>query len=178
MNWLNALLHGDFGQSLLYRRRFGAHWRAVLQFPGLMLCAWLFSGLLGFGLGCVMGMCRDRLPDRILKKICYILSSIPTFWLGLVLLLVFSVALGWFPLGFSTPIGALNSQVTIWQRLHHLLLPALTLSLMSVSNIALHTRQKLVEVMESEYVLFARAREKPGGPYCAVTACAISCCPP
>lgn len=90
---------------------FGAHWRAVLQSLALMLCAWLFSGLLGFGLGCVMGMCRDRLPDRILKKICYILSSIPTFWLGLVLLLVFSVALGWFPLGFSTPIGALNSQV-------------------------------------------------------------------
>ena len=163
MNWLNALLHGDFGQSLLYRR-------PVLELIGerfcnslaLMLCAWLFSGLLGFGLGCVMGMCRDRLPDRILKKICYILSSIPTFWLGLVLLLVFSVALGWFPLGFSTPIGALNSQVTIWQRLHHLLLPALTLSLMSVSNIALHTRQKLVEVMESEYVLFARARGETG----------------
>ena len=53
-----------------------------------------------------MGMTRDRLPDRILKKLCYILSSVPTFWLGLVFLLVFSVGLGWFPLGFSTPLAS------------------------------------------------------------------------
>lgn len=158
-NWLHALLHGDFGTSLLYRR-------PVLDIIGerfansfaLMLCAWLFSGLIGFFLGCVMGMQQDRLADRILKKICYILSSVPTFWIGLLFLLFFSVQLGWFPLGFSTPIGMLNDEVTLWQRLHHLFLPALTLSLMSFANIALHTRQKLIDVMESEYVLFARAR--------------------
>ena len=129
----------------------------------LMLCAWLFSGLIGFGLGCLMGMTRDRLPDKIIKQVCYILSSVPTFWLGLLLLLVFAVWLGWFPLGFSTPIGMLNEDVTLAQRLHHLFLPALTLSLMSFANIALHTRSKLVDVLESEYVLFARARgEGPG----------------
>ena len=60
----------------------------------LMLCAWLFSGLIGFGLGCLMGMTRDRLPDKIIKQVCYILSSVPTFWLGLLLLLVFAVWLG------------------------------------------------------------------------------------
>ena len=153
--WLGALLHGDFGQSLLYRR-------PVLEVIGerfanslaLMLCAWLFSGLIGFALGCVMGMSRDR----VIKKTCYILSSVPTFWLALVFLLIFAVWLGWFPLGFSTPIGMRNEDVTLAQRLHHLFLPALTLSLMSFSNIALHTRQKLVDVLESEYVLFARAR--------------------
>lgn len=159
LSWLGALVHGDFGQSLLYRR-------PVLEVIGerfanslaLMLCAWLFSGLIGFALGCVMGMNRDRLADRIIKKICYILSSVPTFWLALVFLLIFAVWLGWFPLGFSTPIGMRNEDVTLAQRLHHLFLPALTLSLMSFSNIALHTRQKLVDVLESEYVLFARAR--------------------
>ena len=164
ITWLKALVRGDFGQSLLYRR-------PVLEIIGerfvnslaLMLCAWLFSGLIGFGLGCAMGMTRDRLPDRILKKLCYILSSVPTFWLGLVFLLVFSVGLGWFPLGFSSPIGVLNREVTLWQRLHHLVLPALTLSLMSFANIALHTRQKLVDVLESEYVLFARARGERAG---------------
>ena len=164
ITWLKALVRGDFGQSLLYRR-------PVLEIIGerfvnslaLMLCAWLFSGLIGFGLGCAMGMTRDRLPDRIMKKLCYILSSVPTFWLGLVFLLVFSVGLGWFPLGFSSPIGVLNREVTLWQRLHHLVLPALTLSLMSFANIALHTRQKLVDVLESEYVLFARARGERAG---------------
>lgn len=159
MNWLSTLMHGDFGTSLLYRRPvidiIGE--RFVNSFA-LMLCAWLFSGIIGFILGCVMGMKKDGIVDRMIKKICYILSSVPTFWLGLIFLLVFAVELRWFPLGFSTPIGMLDEDVTIWQRLHHLFLPALTLSLMSFANIALHTRQKLIDVLESEYVLFARAR--------------------
>lgn len=164
INWLSALLRGDFGMSLLYRR-------PVIEIIGerfanslaLMLCAWLLSGIIGFALGCIMGIQKDRLADRIIKKICYILSSVPTFWIGLLFLLVFAVKLGWFPLGFSTPIGMLDEDVTIWQRLHHLFLPALTLSLMSFAHIALHTRQKLIDVMESEYVLFARARGESKG---------------
>ena len=163
LHWLNAVLHGDLGESLIYRRPVAEIiGERFLNSLALMACAWIFSGLIGFGIGCLMGMKKDRPTDRVLKKICYLLSSVPTFWLGLLLLLVFGVWLGWFPLGFSTPVGMLNQDVTIWQRLHHLILPALTLSLMSFSNIALHTRQKLIDVMESEYVLFARARgEKP-----------------
>ena len=159
LSWLSALLHGDFGTSLLYRRPvIDIIGERFLNSLALMLCSWLLSGVIGFALGCLMGMTRDRLADRIIKKICYLLTSIPTFWLGLLLLLVFAVWLGWFPIGFSTPIGMLNSEVSVWQRLYHLFLPALTLSLMSFANIALHTRQKLIDVMESEYVLFARAR--------------------
>ena len=159
LSWLSALLHGDFGTSLLYRRPvIDIIGERFLNSLALMLCSWLLSGVIGFALGCLMGMTRDRLADRIIKKICYLLTSIPTFWLGLLLLLVFAVWLGWFPVGFSTPIGMLNSEVSVWQRLYHLFLPALTLSLMSFANIALHTRQKLIDVMESEYVLFARAR--------------------
>ena len=118
----------------------------------LMLCAWVLAGVTGLALGCVMGMYQGRWPDRLLKKVCYLLSSVPTFWLGLVLLL------GWFPVGFSSPIGVRSEDVSLWQRLYHLALPALTLSLMSFANIALHTRQKLIDVLGSEYVLFARAR--------------------
>ena len=163
-HWLNALLHGDLGESLLYRRPVAEIiGERFLNSLALMACAWIFAGVIGFGLGCVMGMYKDRMADRIIKKICYLLSSVPTFWLGLLFLLVFSVWLGWTPLGFSTPIGMLNADVTIWQRLHHLILPALTLSLMSFSSIALHTRQKLIDVLESEYVLFARARGE--GPW-------------
>jgi peptide/nickel transport system permease protein len=55
-------------------------------------------------------------------------------------------------------IGILSEDVTLGQRLYHLALPAFTLSLMAFANIALHTRQKLVDVLSSEYVLFARAR--------------------
>ena len=158
-HWLGSILRGDLGESLLYRRPVAEIiGERFLNSLALMCCAWVFSGLIGFGLGCIMGMQKDKAADRILKKICYLLSSVPTFWLGLILLLVSAVWLGWFPLGFSTPIGMLNEEVTIWQRLYHLVLPALTLSLMSFANIALHTRQKLVDVLEGEYVLFARAR--------------------
>ena len=159
LTWLNAVLHGDLGQSLLYRRPVAEIiGERFVNSLALMPCAWVFSGVIGFGLGCIMGMYQDRWPDRILKKVCYLLSSVPTFWLGLLLLLLFAVRLGWFPIGFSSPIGVLDGDVTLWQRLHHLILPAFTLSLMSFANIALHTRQKLVDVLHSEYVLFARAR--------------------
>lgn len=158
-HWLSELLHGDLGISLIYRRPVAdIIGERFVNSLALMLCAWVFSGLLGFALGCVMGMYRDRLPDRILKKLCYLLSSVPTFWLGLVLLLVFAVQLGWFPIGFSSPVGVRSEDVTVWQKLYHLVLPAFTLSLMSFSNIALHTRQKLLDVRSSDYVLFARAR--------------------
>ncbi len=159
MIWLNELLHGNMGESSIYRRPVAQiiAERFVNSFA-LMLCAWVLAGLIGFALGCVMGMYHDRMPDKSLKKLCYVLSSVPTFWLGLLLLLVFSVWLGWFPIGFSSPIGVTSGNVTIRQKLHHLILPAFTLSLMSFSNIALHTRQKLIDVLNSEYVLFARAR--------------------
>jgi len=158
-SWLLELLHGNLGQSAIYRRPVAQIiGERFLNSLALMLCAWLLSGMIGFLLGCLMGMYQNQLPDRILKKICYLLSSVPTFWLGLVFLLVFSVWLKWFPVGFSGPVGVLSGEVTLWQKLHHLILPAITLSLMSFANIALHTRQKLVEVLASEYVLFARAR--------------------
>lgn len=159
LHWLGRVLQGDLGESALFRRPVAEIIRErFVNSLALMLCAWVLAGVVGFSLGCVMGMYQDKWPDKLIKRICYLLSSVPSFWLGLVLLLVFSVKLGWFPVGFSSPIGVLEKDVTFWQRLHHLLLPAITLSLSSFANIALHTRQKLIDVLNSEYVLFARAR--------------------
>ncbi len=159
LNWLGEVLKGNLGESAIYRRPVAdIIGQRFLNSLALMISAWILSGLIGFALGCVMGLYQDRALDKILKKICYILSSIPTFWLGLLFLLIFSVWLGWFPSGFSSPIGVLSENVTVWQKIHHLILPALTLSLMSFSNIALHTRQKLIDVLHREYAQFARAR--------------------
>lgn len=159
MGWLSELLKGNLGHSTVYRqpvsRIIGQRFINSLT---LMLSAWTLSGLIGFGLGCLMGVYRDKWQDKVLKKICYILSSVPGFWLCLLLLLFFAVWLKWFPIGFSSPVGLLAEEVTIWQKIYHLILPAFSLSLMSFAGIALHTRQKLVEVLDSEYVLFARAR--------------------
>ena len=158
-SWLGQLLCGNLGESLLYRRPVAQIiGERFLNSLALMGCAWVLAGIVGFLMGCVMGMYRDKGPDKLLKKVCYVLSSTPAFWLGLLLLLVFSVWLGWLPVGFSAPVGALKEEVTVWQKIRHLVLPAATLSLTSFANIALHTRQKLIDVLESDYVLFARAR--------------------
>ena len=159
LNWLGALLRGDFGMSLLYRRPvidiISERFKASLA---LMMCAWVISGLTGFFAGCAMGMNKDKLLDRVFKKICLLLSSAPTAWLGLLMMMFFAVFLRWFPVGLSSPIGVTSENVTLLQRIHHLVLPALTLSVVSFSGVALHTRQKLSDVLSSEYVLFARAR--------------------
>lgn len=157
--WFSAVLHGDWGYSTTFRQPvlqvIGVRFRTSLA---LMATAWVFSGVLGFAIGCVMGLFRDSILDRMMKRICLVMCSIPTFWIGLVFLAVFSAILGWFPFGLAVPAGVPADAVTLGQRIHHLILPALTLSFLSFANLALHTREKLVDVYDSDYALFARAR--------------------
>lgn len=158
-NWAGALLQGDMGTSL----RFNAPVSEVIAHRAanslaLMGIAWLLSGVLGFALGVAAGARRGGALDRVVRSYCFLLASTPTFWLGLLILMVFAVLLGWFPIGFSVPIGVSAADVTLADAAHHLVLPALTLSVTGVANIALHTREKVVDVLESDYVRFARAR--------------------
>ncbi|WP_159885743.1 ABC transporter permease [Paenibacillus puerhi] len=161
--WASALIRGDFGESMIYRRPvlevIGERFAASLT---LMLTAWLLSGLVGFAAGALAAMRKDTWIDRIIRWYCYTLASTPTFWLGLLLLLIFAVWLGWLPVGLGVPAGVLADQVTLGDRIRHMLLPALTLSVVGISSIALHTRQKLIQVMDSDYMLFARARGERG----------------
>ena len=158
-NWAGALMQGDVGTSL----RFNAPVSEVIAHRAanslaLMGIAWLLSGVLGFALGVAAGARRGGALDRVVRSYCFLLASTPTFWLGLLILMVFAVRLGWFPIGFSVPIGVSAADVTLADAVHHLVLPALTLSVTGVANIALHTREKVVDVLESDYVRFARAR--------------------
>lgn len=163
--WAGSIARGDLGTSAIFRQpvldviaeRFAAS-------LALMATAWLFSGVFGFVMGVVAAVRRGTLLDKGIKWYCLTLASTPTFWLGLLLLIIFAVWLGWFPVGFQMPIGAMREDVTLAERLHHLILPALTLSVIGVANIALHTRQKMLDVLESDYVLFARARGERGWP--------------
>ena len=157
--WVGNMLRGDMGESRTYHepvtKVLGERFRASLL---LMGTAWILSGVLGVILGIVAGMYKGRWPDWIIKTFSLILASSPVFWIGLLVLMVFAVELQWFPLGLAVPIGKIESEVTWAERLHHLVLPALTLSITGIANIVLHTRQKLIDVLESEYVLFAKAR--------------------
>ena len=159
LGWLLDALRGDLGVSLLYRQ-------PVLAVIGerlagsvlVLLAAWVISGGLGLMLGVLAGAFRGRWPDRVIRGYCLLISGTPAFWLAILLLLIFSVWLGWLPVGLSVPAGMEAAAVTFTDRLRHAVLPALTLSITGVANIALHTREKMIGVMSSDYVLFARAR--------------------
>lgn len=158
-SWFSGLLKGDMGISLLYRR-------PVIEIVGerflsslwLMASAWVFAGVLGLLLGILAGTFRERWPDRLITGYCMLTASTPAFWIGLLLLLVFAVQLRIFPIGLGAPIGMESAQVTFADRLSHAFMPALTLGLTGISSIALHTKAKMEEVMDSPYVLYAKAR--------------------
>lgn len=162
-NWFVNIIHGDLGTSLIFRipvmdvikERFTAS-------LALMLSSWVFSGILGFVLGVIAGFKKDTIIDRAIKVYCYILQSAPTFWIALLFLMVFAVYLGWFPTGLGVPIGTLSEDVSFFDWLHRLILPMVTLSVIGIASIALFTRDKLIEVMNSDYFLFAKARGESG----------------
>ena len=163
INWLGNMVHGDFGTTLIFRMPvidvIKERFTASLV---LMLSSWIFSGVLGFILGVIAGFKKDTIIDKAIKVYCYILQSAPTFWIALIILMIFSVYLGWFPTGLGVPIGTLSENVSIWEWLNRLILPMVTLSIVGVASIALFTRDKLIEVMNSDYFLFAKARGENG----------------
>lgn len=156
--WAGNLLRGDLGQSTTYdtpvAQVFAERLGPSLALTGL---AWALSGALGFGLG-LLAAAAGGWTDRLIRVYCYLLASTPTFWLAMVALAVFSVQLGWTPVCCAGPVGLPPDQVSLLQKLHHLALPLLVLTLFGVAQIALHTRAKLAEVMQSDYVLMARAQ--------------------
>ena len=164
LNWLNAFIKGDGGMSLLYRQPVT---KVIAVKLGnslfLMGLAWVVSGLVGFLLGVLAGVFQGRLPDKIIIGYSLVIASTPSFWLALLLLIIFGVWMKILPIGLSVPIGVEVSGVTFLDRVRHAILPAVTLSITGISNITLHTREKMIDIMESDYILFAKARgEKTG----------------
>ena len=158
-DWLRQVTQGNWGTSIVFNQPVGeviaTRFWVSLQ---MLAIAWLFSGILGLGLGILAGALAGSWTDRIIRLYAYTLASSPTFWVALLLVIVFSVSLKVTPICCAAPPGVLTSEVTVWQHLHHLLLPAITLSIVGIANITLHTRQKLIEVLHSDYVVFARAQ--------------------
>ena len=157
--WVQGMLRGDFGVSLLYRQPvltvIGAKLANSLW---LLVLAWVISGLLGFGLGVLAGAMQGRWPDKLIRGWSMLIASTPAFWVALLLLMIFGVWLKLLPVGLSVPIGLEATAVTLVDRLRHAILPALALSITGTASVCLHTRQKTIQALESDFVLFARAR--------------------
>lgn len=159
ITWGRNTLKGDLGMSITYKKPvidvIGERFK--YSFP-LMISAWILSGILGFLLGVLAGTFNGGKIDKVIKSLSLISQSAPTFWIGLIMLSLFSITLGWFPIGFSAPIGALADNITIGDRLYHLVLPVLTLSIVNSGRIILLTRQKLIEILNMDFINYARVR--------------------
>lgn len=157
--WLLNLFRGDLGISNIYGRKvidiIGEGFsRSIL----LMAIAWIFQGIIGIWLGIVAGANQGKIKDKIIKAYAIIFASTPSFWVGILLIIVFSLKLKLFPSSMGSPVGVLREDITLADSFKHLVLPALTLVLVGVSNLILHTRSKVIDILNSDYVLYAKAR--------------------
>lgn len=158
-HWLRHLVSGDLGWSHVYNQPVSEVISQRFQRSiGLLAAAWVLSTLVGFSLGVLAGANEGSLLDNTISTYAYITASTPAFWLAILAVLLFSVTLGWTPTCCAGPVGALNQDVSIITRLHHLLLPVATLTLLGIATITLHTRDRMLVFMRSEVATHAFAQ--------------------
>ena len=154
--WLENLLHGDFGRSYSLNRpvldevreRFSA--TLILAGAALVLCT-----LWGLLIGIWTAARQYGWTDRLLTFVVLIGISVPSFWLGLLLILLFAVELRWLP---ASGMYAVYGGGDLPDLLRHLVLPALTLSVVAAGVIARLTRSAMLEVLRQDFIRTARAK--------------------
>jgi peptide/nickel transport system permease protein len=160
--YLRELARGNLGRSFaLHRPVADALAEALPRTVVLALAALLIDFSLGLALGIYQAVRERRFADIALGNVALFINSMPTFWLGLVLLLVFALRLHWFPPGgLSDPVlcPRLGSPYCLLNFLWHLTLPALTLGLVGAAATARYQRAAMLEVIRQDYVRTARAK--------------------
>ena len=160
--YLGALLHGDLGWSIALQRPVAAALAEALPNTfTLALTALILDFALGIALGVYQAARERRFGDIALGNVALFVNSMPTFWLGLVLLLVFGQRLGWFPVGGLRDLvlcPRVNSLPCVADFAWHLTLPALTLGLVGAAATARYQRAAMLEVVRQEFVRTARAK--------------------
>jgi peptide/nickel transport system permease protein len=156
------LLHGDLGESIgLHRPVADALADAIPNTFTLALAALVIDFGLGLALGVYQAARERRLADIVLGNLALFVNSMPTFWLGLVLLLLFAQRHHWFPVGGpSNPVlcPRVDSLGCVLDFLWHLTLPALTLGLVGAAGTARYQRATMLEVIRQDFVRTARAK--------------------
>jgi len=144
--YVKNILLGDFGRSILTRRPVAEHlWERLPATAELGFVAMFLSVLIGVPLGMYSAVRRGGLMDSGARIFAVLGQSMPTFWLGLMLILLFGVVLGALPAGGR---GGLQ----------HLILPAFTLGYFTSAAILRLTRSSMLEVLGSDYIKFARLK--------------------
>jgi peptide/nickel transport system permease protein len=156
---------GEFGLSLRQgakvSRLIGERFPATLE---LSLCAAVMAIAIGIPMGVYTALRRGSFTSQLFLTLSLLGVSLPTFLIGILLILVFAVLLGWFPSfgrGEVTPLGWWNTGLLTVDGWHHIVLPAITLAIFQLTLIMRLVRAEMLEVLRSDYIKFARARGLP-----------------
>jgi peptide/nickel transport system permease protein len=160
LDYLYNLAHLDLGFS--YRYNAPVLDIILSRLPATLLLmgtSYILSLILGIAIGVAMASWRARWPDRTLNGLCVLLFSMPSFCVGILLILLFSVLLGWLP---SDGAGSIDANLGGWDwftdRAAHLVLPAIALSTHSIAVYARLTRTTMLEVRQQDFVRTAHAK--------------------
>jgi peptide/nickel transport system permease protein len=155
--WAGRMLRGDMGDSLVMERPVAPMvWEAFGRSSVLALAAMAVVSIFGLALGVVAAVWRGRWPDHAASVFAYVGISVPEFYWGLVLILIFGSFLHLLPAS-----GAANLEDGIGEFLAHLVLPVITLTLTLLAHVSRLTRSSMIEVLDSMYVKVARVRGLP-----------------
>ena len=154
--WMGRVLQGDLGRSLWMKRPvLGEVLRRFQATVVLAASALLLSTLGGIALGVLSAARRNSLLDRLSALASLFGASMPSFWLGIVLMVIFALWLGWLPAsGMFAPYGGGG----VGDLLSHLVLPTVTLAAASLTIIARLTRSTMLDVLGQDFVRTARAK--------------------
>jgi peptide/nickel transport system permease protein len=164
VKWVANVARGDFGESFRYRRPVrGMLAEAIPYTLQLTVLALLLDALVGIALGIISAVKQYSALDKAVTLGSLIVYAIPGFWLALMLVLVFSVQLNWFPTSQtrSMDYDLLSGGQQVLDRLWHLVLPVFVMGVASAAGTARYMRNRLLEVLNEEYVVAARARGFP-----------------
>jgi peptide/nickel transport system permease protein len=153
-NWYLRLLQGDLGRSIFENRPVTEAIMSRAE-PTLLLTtlATLVAVTLGLTMGLVAALRHGRWQDNGAMLVAIGGVSMPTFWLGLNLIFIFGVVLGWLPVAGYEPLSS-----GLWESLRYLILPSVTLGLFQAALLARLTRSMMLETLGDDYVRTARAK--------------------
>lgn len=157
-HWLSRALHGDLGTSIATSRAVSTEvWNAVVNSVRLAAVA----TLIGFSFGCLFGFVAGYLRESVADRAASFLSvfgvSMPHYWLGMVLVIVFSVMLGWLPATGAGP-GGSGDWAWDWEHVQFMVLPAVTMSVIPMGIVARTVRALVAEILSNEFIVGLRAR--------------------
>jgi peptide/nickel transport system permease protein len=157
MKWVGNMVQGNFGDSLI-RQGVAVNELIIARLPNtllLMLVSTILAILISIPIGIISATKQNSLTDYTFTFLSFLGIATPNFWIGLVLIMFFSVHLGWFPTG---GVATLNAPFSIWDRIHHLILPSIVLATADVAGLTRYTRSSMLDVLRQDYIRTARAK--------------------